>query len=327
MEKKIVYHYCSIDVFHKIITNHKIRLSEITKSNDSMELKWATQYIFDIFMEKYRSEAASTNYFFVNYPEDVYKELLEQYLDETFDDDRRYYSFYVCCFSEESDCLSQWRGYADDAKGVAIGFDANELKEMTNRLGSRYDMLFDAVVYSEYEQRNAIKKQAQLLIDSLKRLAKEVSEEKIDKSEVKEKSKIRFRMVFEFIFKKCVFLKNPFFKEEKEYRLCRHEARYVVDESIRESFTKIAEKETKKLGDTSGEEKNSDEENVLEKIEYYCRNSTLVPFFDMLFDKENAIKEVIIGPKCNATANDVETFLYNYGFCNVSVRKSAGTYR
>lgn len=29
---------------------------------------------------------------------------------------------YVVCFSEKMDCLSQWRGYADDGKGISIGF-------------------------------------------------------------------------------------------------------------------------------------------------------------------------------------------------------------
>lgn len=29
---------------------------------------------------------------------------------------------YAACFSEEKDLLSQWRGYANNGAGVAIGF-------------------------------------------------------------------------------------------------------------------------------------------------------------------------------------------------------------
>lgn len=34
-----IYHYCSLDVFKKIILGSSLRLTDITKSNDSMELQ------------------------------------------------------------------------------------------------------------------------------------------------------------------------------------------------------------------------------------------------------------------------------------------------
>lgn len=43
----IVYHYCTLDSFMSIISNKSIWLSDITKSNDSMEIKWITRYIND----------------------------------------------------------------------------------------------------------------------------------------------------------------------------------------------------------------------------------------------------------------------------------------
>lgn len=36
--------------------------------------------------------------------------------------------FYVTCFSEEGDLLSQWRAYAKDAQGMSIGFDRAVLR-------------------------------------------------------------------------------------------------------------------------------------------------------------------------------------------------------
>ena len=35
-----IYHYCSLDVFHLIIKNKSIRLSDISKTNDSQEKVW-----------------------------------------------------------------------------------------------------------------------------------------------------------------------------------------------------------------------------------------------------------------------------------------------
>ena len=55
----VVYHYCSTDVFTKIISDKGIRLSDITKSNDSMEILWITKFIQEIFDEEFeRDEVA-----------------------------------------------------------------------------------------------------------------------------------------------------------------------------------------------------------------------------------------------------------------------------
>src|ERR1019366_7397755 len=37
----------------------------------------------------------------------------------------------VACFSEDGDVLSQWRAYADDGHGFAIGFDTTQLRVLT----------------------------------------------------------------------------------------------------------------------------------------------------------------------------------------------------
>jgi len=53
----ILYHYCSADTFYEIIKSKSLRLSDITKSNDSQELKWVfTSFKKDFtlsYMKKY----------------------------------------------------------------------------------------------------------------------------------------------------------------------------------------------------------------------------------------------------------------------------------
>ena len=49
----LIYHYCTMDTFVSIIKNQTIRLSDITKSNDSMELLWVEKYIREIFNEAF----------------------------------------------------------------------------------------------------------------------------------------------------------------------------------------------------------------------------------------------------------------------------------
>ena len=51
------------------------------------------------------------------------------FTDEFFNENHADFRYYVTCFSYQNDLLSQWRGYADDGRGAAIGFDLDVLKE------------------------------------------------------------------------------------------------------------------------------------------------------------------------------------------------------
>src|SRR5690606_30192176 len=59
---------------------------------------------------------------------------------------------FIFCLSAEPDVLSQWRGYAKDGTGIAIGFDANTLtknrhKPMHN-LAPGMSLTLQPVVYN-----------------------------------------------------------------------------------------------------------------------------------------------------------------------------------
>ena len=318
-EAELVYHYCSTDVFQKIVANKKIRLSDITKSNDSAELKWASQFVKDIFMEKFKNAANSDKKFFECYPPDFFAKYLSRYTRENFDDDERYYTFYVCCFSAVGDQLSQWRGYADDGKGLSVGFDREKMKEKVDN--GNEPLTFDKVVYNENEQKRIVNRYANALFSGLKALAKA----ELTREELESYSRVIFNKVFVGLFENCVLLKNPFFKEEKEYRLCYLD---TVEQSLSIAEVEKLFEELKKQSNPqiSSENNPPKEPTITTKIDYYCRGSILVPYYDFSFNK-NMIKEVIIGPKSNASERDIESFLHNYGFRNVTVKKSAGTYR
>lgn len=50
-EKRIVYHYCSIETFFAIITNKCLRLSDLNKTNDYMEKKWTLKLIDSVLIK------------------------------------------------------------------------------------------------------------------------------------------------------------------------------------------------------------------------------------------------------------------------------------
>ena len=54
------------------------------------------------------------------------------------------------CFSESKDKLSQWRGYAQDGKGIAIGFNKDVLEEL-NQI-SKFHTAFGKVIYDNPQE-------------------------------------------------------------------------------------------------------------------------------------------------------------------------------
>lgn len=301
----IVYHYTSIDVFMKIISDKTMRLSDITKSNDSMELLWITQYIKDIFDEEFQKEIDQVNYFRERYPQNTFVELFERYMDDFFKENIRLYSYFVCCFSEKGDLLSQWRGYADDASGISIGFDGDALlalgKPATDDPISSNVFEYGQVIYLESRQKSLIRKCAHQLIAELKNIAKNKHEN------LKEASMVAFNNCFLQLFKLSVFIKSPFFEEEKEWRIC-----YWTDiaSGINSSNTHISN-------------------NIeMSNVGYHVRNNDLIPHIDLHFEqnKGKIIKEVIIGPKCKAREDDIKNVLSKNGIA-CPVKKSYGSYR
>lgn len=54
--------------------------------------------------------------------------------------------FYVACFSEHGDLLSQWRAYAQDGEGISIGFDR---KHLLKCLATQSEMVARPVEYAD----------------------------------------------------------------------------------------------------------------------------------------------------------------------------------
>ena len=116
----ILYHYCSPEAFLNIIQGRKIWLSNSQNMSDYLEGSWIVGIINETL-----SELIST------YSQDAINKVANTYNISKF-------SPYICCFSEDGDLLSQWRGYASDGHGFAIGFDSKlfplrkEMPKMAN---------------------------------------------------------------------------------------------------------------------------------------------------------------------------------------------------
>lgn len=181
---EIVYHYCSVDTFFNIIKNSSMWLSDIAKSNDYQECVRCREFVNKGMEEYLRDDIEALKAWSTLYEEGVYS----NFSTRTF----------CACFSESKDKLSQWRGYAQDGKGMAVGFDREVLEEL-NQI-SEYYTAFGKVIYDnpqEYVQS--------IIADNIKKLEyKGIGHVALELSG-------NYRMQFPFV-------KNPGFEEEKEWR-------------------------------------------------------------------------------------------------------------
>lgn len=106
----MIYHYCNESVFKKIIETQEIWLSDITKMNDEDEYRSG----YEIIREELNGFGLENH--------DIINEMSDSNLNQAF-------NILVGCFSSNGDLKSQWSEYADQGKGVSIGFNADKIKQ------------------------------------------------------------------------------------------------------------------------------------------------------------------------------------------------------
>jgi hypothetical protein len=75
------------------------------------------------------------------------------------------------CLSETGDLLSQWRGYADNASGVSIGFRTEFLSNLKTRIASPTELGLSAVNYDPEAVRELITPTYEVIREALARWA------------------------------------------------------------------------------------------------------------------------------------------------------------
>lgn len=320
IKSKCIYHYCTVGAFLSIIQNKCIRLSDLNKTNDYMEKRWSSKYIEIILKDQLNEYKLS---FDLN-DRYIYKENSSTYLDyynnemnKILFDNRPILS---TCFSEEKDKLSQWRAYGQDGEGLSIGFNYNLIKELKS---SKKNMLVEKVIYDEEKQK---KRLSELIKSSLTYEMKKVNLNNTseDKSEFLKKNFNLF--CASFINKleniSCV-IKNPAFSEEKEIRIIYDPQLYNPDK-----YKNINLKDITKYF--------HDEKNIgrykISQIKFNMKKNQIVAFCNIDFSNlifEGIINEIIIGPKCKITRNDIYYFLLSNGYDinKIEIDKSNATYR
>jgi hypothetical protein len=273
---EIIYHYCGSQPFMSIIDSGRIRLSDVNMLNDYLEVKWG----YRIF------EAAATE-LLPHIPKDFFDKV-----DELVFASQLHSLPFIGCFSLAGDVLSQWRSYADDGKGYAIGFDAKLLTELPVR-----------PLRINYDRKSQIAEMKQTL-GALYQMAKDKNFDYKDKE--------WFEMCAFLCVDLCSF-KNPTFEEEKEVRLA-HLVGVLIDEK---SIRLVDEGGVSQGQRVAGEE-----------VGFRNRDGAIVAYIDLDYKKlGRAVREIVLGPRNPTAPTNVLIYLTNRNFTEVKIRHSAASYR
>lgn len=290
-EVSTLYHYCSTTAFLSIVSNRTIRLSSLALSNDSKEGKLVRETLLRLSAEDNLN---------MKFTQRFEKALL--FLEEKFDG-------LGFCLSERRDLLSQWRGYADNGNGVALGFSKTYLESLGNVLKNRNLWGFDvfAVRYTAEEHRNVLIpayvqireliSQGAFELPGLSSLLDTRTEEQIlAKDQAIRMANQKLFAELMRLYSKLFELKAHGFQEEKEWRVVS--TGFVGHEDF-------------------------------ESTEFRAARDRVIPFRTVeLFElHEPPLEEVVIGPRHASPPEVLTAMLKRYGFGEVPVRMSEVSYR
>lgn len=268
---KIIYHYCSADTFGKILDSKAMFLTSTAVMNDTMEVLWFKQ-IFYNEIKKYNTTEYSS----------LYNGILNNI-------NLNINHCYICCFSEKGDLLSQWRAYADDGRGVSIGFSIDDMeidkKIPCYNVFKKHTIGIYNVIYDIEEQKRIVNEQLNLIFS------------KSSRDMISDTTCLS-------LYAKV--LKNPFFREEKEWR--------IIHTPLITSDNKYGN--IKIIGNIS-------------ECNFRFTKFGMWPYFkwDFANKKKCPISEIIIGPQNMTTIDNVYLFMEQKKLKNITVKNSQGSYR
>jgi len=309
---RVLYHYCSLSTFKSIFDNKSIWLSDIRKSNDSLELKWIVgqcqHYMLNAWNDYVKKAHQEHGIEFVSIE---HFEQFDKIYNLTIDYDAEYDTKnWVFCLSEKSDDLGQWRGYADDGHGIAIGFNSSLLKKI-NYIGDdvrslSMDFQFDKVHYSKRDIKNFFDTRAGFA--------------RIDTNTSPEDVLQYMKRAVGLSFMLAPLYKNENFKDEKEWRIF-----YSM------SLNAIVKGETPGI---STERNKFSDILTLDKYGFIQKNQTLVSHIELGLPKiKRAIHSITIGPKAKVTPFDIRLYLMSIGLLesiddmSIEIHRSKISYR
>lgn len=190
----VFYYYCKLSTFQSMLHSKTLWLTDLTKSNDSEE-------VFRAYCNLWSRVKALLE------QSDLPKEILKSQI-EMCDSNFHIQSYsdvpYGCCLCAENDLVQQWNEYGDHRKGVAVGFDLDQI----NGLKKQYPITSVLISHSlGYES----------VIYDIRGLELEMA--RLCYGIIKDNGYFAWMTILSTFKHYASFIKNPTFKDEKETRI------------------------------------------------------------------------------------------------------------
>lgn len=133
-------HYTSLEGALGIISGNDLWLTNTRFSNDDEEMIYGRTLVIKV-LDDLKNEMSI-----------AFLDSVRESLEETKDE-----QVYICCFCENDNLLSQWRGYAENGSGVSIEFNPDGFIDITGHDSLHGLMRLWKVFYREEQQRQIIR--------------------------------------------------------------------------------------------------------------------------------------------------------------------------
>jgi len=322
---KVLYHYASMEKGTSILKHKNIRLSDITKSNDVKEMSIFFPDLFDEMLKNY-DEHNGFSYKFEYKGKGnrqafgLFVNELKKKIEKEFEDGS--IATFALCLSEEGDLLSQWRGYADDGKGICLGLNVEEILKFVG-ISSVSGFSLEKVEYLSKEQIDEwVKNVANQMLGIVEIILGAIEEGNIQYYSAKEFDEDIFNTIYYNILsevEESIKFKTEGFKEEKEWR-------FFIKNSLNKDD--IKGKKITSIGTLGEGARRKTSKYVADNVEFNIKENDMVPFVSLKFEKFHnyLINQVICGPNNKIREKDLELFLRKYGYRNCKGRKTNITY-
>jgi hypothetical protein len=202
----VVYHYTSAQGCLGIINEKQIYLTDAFFLNDQSELVYGRDLAVECLQRRAGSEVSNHIKTFLNGTANTF---------DPFDDADLGFRYYVACFCEDGNLLSQWRAYTRPGSGFALGIATAPLVAAKNPTGDRIRAVFHRMEYKLENQERLIN----FVIDwCLERLASdfEYANDEFSRAVLGSSYVALITVQLTGLFPQ---FKHPMFAEEKEWRL------------------------------------------------------------------------------------------------------------
>jgi Protein of unknown function (DUF2971) len=276
----LVYHYTTVAATIQILERRQLWLCSAATMNDSTEGVWLEDRLMERETELSLQRGAPRSVAEAERWRALWLEAFRLGAPQA----------YLACFSAEGDMLSQWRAYAADGEGVAIGFDPNEGKmpvrpgSPTSHVNPTMSCTMSQVVYGT----EAVLAELTELLDSAIQAEMETAES----------VELTTRLAAA-----RWLTKNPAFTEEREWRIVNLPMQFD--------------------GDLGGGQTAL---SMIGTRRYRSPGARLISYFELPFDPQ-AVRELVLGPRSAIHDHELELLLRDSGLAHVTVRRSSATYR